>query len=266
MSDFLFERDEPLDQTRAYTRIDFNQAILGNRWIERTWSGFFGTTTSLVNRGNGSEWVVAQNPEFSLVANGDAVVPIDLGEIDVTEECSDLGASLIVRKGRADLNVTIISTALHDVPAMIRSVTVQNTGADPMELESVSSEMLEFEEESGELVAHRFFEAQKDPYVCTPEDPCAAFLIQNRGMLFGTTPGGEIHLNSPELFQCNVVWKCGVILAPFEKWTTPMTYLIPCDGDPLSTYIRYEPEVIEQLRLAKRQAEKERAALEDDEG
>ena len=131
MSDFLFERDEPLDQTRAYTRIDFNQAILGNRWIERTWSGFFGTTTSLVNRGNGSEWVVAQNPEFSLVANGDAVVPIDLGEIDVTEECSDLGASLIVRKGRADLNVTIISTALHDVPAMIRSVTVQNTGADP---------------------------------------------------------------------------------------------------------------------------------------
>lgn len=266
MNDIYFEREVEGSEERAYTRIAFNRAVLGNQWLERTWSGFFGTTNSLLLKPGNSEWVIVQNPEFSLRVNGETIEPMTLGEIDVSEECNELGASLIIRKARPGLDVRITCTALHDVPALIRVVSVTNTSAETIQLDSLTSEILEWEEKSGELVAHRFFKEVEGPYQCSPEDPCIAMLHKNRGMLLGRLGEGELHLNTPKPYQCSVLCACAQTLEPLAKWTAPTTYTVPCEGDPLAAYLKYEPEIVAQLQLQERREEliQESLDAEDD--
>jgi len=254
MSDIYFDREVDCSD-RAYTRIDFNRASVGNRWLERTWSSFFGTTNSLLHKPGNTEWVIAQNPEFSLSVDGAVVEPMALGEVDISEQCDELGASLVIRKSNVDLSITIVATALHDLPALVRKFTVTNTGESDIQLNSVSSEILEWEQKDGELVAQRFFQLHTEPYICTPEDPCVGMLYKNRGMILGTSEGGELHLNRPRPLQCNVVWPCDCTLSPLGKWEAPVTYILPCDGDPLATYLKQEPEMLTQLKLAERREE-----------
>lgn len=252
MSDIYFERTVEGSERRAYTRIDFNRAALGNRWLERTWSGFFGTTTSLISQAGEQEWVAAQNPEFLIVVDGETIDPMTLSEIEVSESCSDLGASLLIRKARRGLDLTITSTALHELPAMMRVVTIKNTGAEPVRLESVTSDILEWEEKDGELVGHRFFKTLSATHLCGPEDPCIAMLYDNRGMLFGRLGEGELHAHAPEQFQSQINWVCDVTLNSMEKWTSPATYIMPCGTDPLASYLKLEPELVAQIKLAER--------------
>lgn len=262
MNDIFFEREMDGGDLRAYTRIDLNRASVGNRWLERTWSSFFGTTNSLLHKPGETEWVIAQNPEFLLVIDGETMNPMALGEINISEECDDLGASLVIRKANTDLDVTIVSTALHEVPALVRRVTVTNTSDRDIRVASVTSEMLEWEQKDGELVARRFFQLQTERYVCMPEDPCIGMVYDNKGMLLGTTESGEIHVNSPKHYQCNIVWPCNQSLAPLEKWTAPITYILQCDGDPLATYLKQEPEMITQLKLAERREQQIQETLQ----
>lgn len=265
MGDIYIERNVESSEVRAYTRIRLNRVTVGNRWLERTWSGFFGTTTSLLHKPGNSEWVVAQNPEFSLNIDGETIEPVALGEIEVSEECNEFGAVLRIRKARPGLDVTVTTTALHDVPALVRVVTVTNTAAEAVQLESMSSEMIEWEEKAGELVAHRFFKDATGPYQCGPEDPCIAMLHKNRGMLLGRLGDGELHLNTPNPYQCSVLWPCAYTLKPIEKWTAPPTYIIPCDADPLAAFLKHEPEVVEKLKLQERREEQIRESLNAEE-
>jgi hypothetical protein len=172
---------------------------------------------------------------------------------------------LIIRKSRPGLDVTITTTALHDIPALVRIVTVTNTDAEAVQLDSLSSDMLEWEEKSGELVAHRFSKEVTEPYQCTPEDPCIAMLHKNRGMLLGRLGEGELHLNTSGSFQCSVVCPCEQTLEPLEKWTAPPTYIIPCEGDPLASCLKHEPEIIAQLKLHEQREEQIRISLSEEE-
>jgi hypothetical protein len=170
MNDIYFDRLEDLPNDRAYTRIDFNRAIVGNRWIERTFSGFFGTTNCLHKKGQETEWIIAQNPDFSLQVDGVTIAPMDLGEVDVSDGCGELGATLRIIKSSARVEVTIETTALHDVPAMIRTMSVTNRGAEAIQLDSVTSEILAWEPEDIAFLSKQFRAVQTDAYTCGADD------------------------------------------------------------------------------------------------
>ena len=50
--------------SRAYTRIDAGNAILGNRWLVRAWSTFTGNTVSILEKMAGLEWTARAGPGF----------------------------------------------------------------------------------------------------------------------------------------------------------------------------------------------------------
>lgn len=263
MNDIYFDRQGGSDE-RAYTRIDFNRATVGNRWLERTWSGFFGTTNSLQVKGSDTEWVITQNPEFSLQVDGNTIVPMDLGEIDVSDACSDLGASLSIIKSGAGVEVSIVTTALHDVPALVRKVSVCNRGAEPILLESVSSEILAWEPEGIVFLSDQFRSEQPQTYQCAPDDASVAAMLDQHGVITGRLGDGEVHLHSPEPQQFQIVWPCQQTLAPMKTWTADLSYLIPCDGDPFDTYRLQYAQMVTQIKLAERQEEQKRKLLQEE--
>ena len=87
--------DSPGRVDRAYTRVDHGLVRVGNQWLERVWSGFMGYTTSLIHRPSEFEWAARKNPEFSVEIDGATLNIDDFGEVEWSEECNDLGASLV---------------------------------------------------------------------------------------------------------------------------------------------------------------------------
>ena len=264
MDDIYFERLNDLPNDRAYTRIDFNRAMVGNQWLERSYSGFFGTTNSVNTKGRDIEWIVAQNPEFALSVNGESFGPMDLGEVDVSDECSELGATLLITKSNADIEVSMAITALHEVPAIMRSLSVTNRSSEDIHLDSVAMDILAWEPEDLTFWSNQFRQEQPDACKCESADACIAAISGKYGMLYGVLGEGDLYLHTPEKNQCQWVNACAKDLAPRETWTSPESYLIPCENDPFDTYRIHHAAMITQVKLAQRKASRIQQTLEEE--
>lgn len=264
MDDIYFDRLNDLPNNRAYTRIDFNRAIVGNQWLQRTYSGFFGTTNSLTANSRETEWVIAQNPEFMLTVDGNTITPMDLGEVDVSDECSELGATLLITKSNADIEVSKAITALHEVPAITRTLTITNRSPQDIQLENVAIEILAWEPEDLSFLNNQFRQEQSETCQCEENDACIAAMSGMYGMLYGILGQGQLHLHSPSKNQCQWIHNTSTTLASRESWSSPESYLIPCTSDPFDTYRVHHADMITQLKLAQRKASRIQQTLEEE--
>lgn len=213
---------------RAYTYIDRAKALVGNRWMERTWSAFLGHTIGLVQKSGDYEWLSGPGQEFSLETDRGRLGVLDFGETAWSEENDTRGATLVSVQRRPGLELTLRMTALHEHPGFIRSAVVLNTGDEPVTVDRLLSERLPLRRE-GVLVYTDDFSQGEESADWRAAHPGAALAREDRGLFFGQRGGGHFRLFAAD-GECAVVVEGPQRIAPGDSWRIAPTFLVPFTG------------------------------------
>jgi hypothetical protein len=114
---------------RAYTYVDHGRALVGNRWMERRWSAFMGTTTGLWHRSAQRVWANVPGEEVTLTVNGEVQPALAFGDVAWSEEADSYGATLVQDRSGLGLSIEVRTFVFHSIPAMARVLTVVNRSA-----------------------------------------------------------------------------------------------------------------------------------------
>jgi hypothetical protein len=230
----------------AYTEIGPGMVCIGHAGFERSWSALLGNTIGLSQQ-DGVEWIAGPGPEFRIETDGEVLGPMDLGDIEWTEEYPPYGVVLTARYAGHGWLFQARTTALHRCPGLHRACTITNMTLDPATLQRVVSESLIL---PAELSTSWSF----GPGVVCSQRGC--------GLLLAATEG------DPDLAP-GVPGYCGLAapgahtLEPGETWHLPDTFLLPFVGAPTTArtvYERFVREVNEMKKLQAQFAAEERAA------
>lgn len=214
---------------RAYTYIDRSRAVVGNRWMERTWSAFLGNTTSLLQKAGEFEWLERKGPEFRVVTDEGPLEVLDFGETAWSEENSPRGGTLVSVQSRPGIEITLRTTALHDHPAFVRTVSVLNTGGEPLTVREFLPERLPLRRDGLQVYTEDFSSgAVSADWHAT--QPAAALALGDRGLFFGSRGGGHFRLFADEDGECAVRIAGPRRLEPGQTWRLEPTFLIPYTG------------------------------------
>lgn len=216
---------------RAYARISAGAALLGNAWLERSWSAFVGNTFELRQKAGDFAWVAGNCPEFRIAAQNRVFGVMDLGDLEWSEVYTPFGAGLMARKSGPGLLFVIGSFALHENPGMLRSTRIMNTSTDPIVLDHVALDVLSIAHAAIRVRTHRFAREQA-ALAWQTEESAAALLLENRGLILGILGGGLFQLFQPQPGCCALVVPNGRTLEPGQVWTLPDAFLLPFTGDP----------------------------------
>lgn len=215
---------------RAYTYIDRGRAVVGNRWMERTWSAFLGNTNSLVQKAGEFEWLSGRGAEFRVAVEGAGPLEVlDFGDTAWSEENGERGATLVSVQRRPGLEVVVRTMALHEHPAFVRTVSLLNTGEDAVTVQEALVERLPVRRE-GVQVYTDDFSCGADWADWKGEHPAAAVAREDRGLFFGQRGGGHFRLFAEGDGECAVRVAGPRRLEPGEGWETAPTFLIPYTG------------------------------------
>lgn len=219
---------------RAYTRIDHGGAVLGNDWLERRWSAFLGTTVELrqkLARGY-VEWIAVPGPDFLLEAGGVPVTPERLGPVEWSESFNAFGGTISARRAGPGLVVDVRTTALHDLPAMVREVSVLNTGEGPVAVAVRGVDRLGLRRDgAGVLYGNPAVRAES----ATVRGGIGAAELRGHGrlgLLMGIEPSGTLALFEPDHDWCLSGAAHGEELPPGACRVFGVSFLIPYEGDP----------------------------------
>lgn len=254
--------DEPsVDGDRAYSRVDHGLVRIGNRWLERVWSGFTGCTTSLLQKHGKFEWAAAKNPEFSIDADGKTLNMDDFGEVEWSEELSELGASIVGVFKHSSLELRIEHMAFHDAPGLLRTSRIFNCGQRKVMVGPVITESFDLDEPehcqflmnlevSGEQIAKCVF------------DQIGAVIAGEHGLILLSEGRAEIVLGSEDIAACSIRNGTRQILMPSLFAVQARSLLIAFDGDMQPALDLRLPEIQQRMRLhdrmlAKREREDE---------
>ena len=256
----LISDERNLKDERGYTYVDHGQARVGNRWLERVWSGFMGHTTSLKQKKGDVEWAAPVSPEFSLEVAGSTLGVDDFGEVEWSEECSELGATLVATHRRPGLELRVEQLAFHDAPALLRSVSVLNIGGQVLEIGRVIIESIALDNPEVHFRTGDFKQPQAAAeFVGTTA--LGAWVHGDRGLLMLCEGEGGIDLGSHTPGICSVVYQGLKRLGASERAFVGRTFLIAFEGDPSAARDTLVPDVQGQLRLHERRISKR--SLED---
>ncbi len=241
--------DEPTrDGERGYTYVDHGRARVGNRWLERVWSGFMGHTTSLVQKDGDVEWAAPKSPEFFVDVSGSILGVEDFGEVEWSEECNELGATLVATHRCPGLELRVEQLAFHDAPALLRSVSVLNIGGQVLEIGRVIIESIALDNPEVHFRTGDFKQPQAAAeFVGTTA--LGAWVHGDRGLLMLCEGEGGIDLGSHTPGICSVVYQGLRRLGASERAFVGRTFLIAFEGDPSAARDTLVPDVQGQLRL-----------------
>lgn len=213
---------------RAYTYIDRARAVVGNSWMERTWSAFLGHTTALVQKSGDYEWLSGPAQEFLLETDRGRLGVLDFGETAWSEENDTRGATLVSVQRRPGLELAFRVTALHDHPGFIRSAVVRNTGDEAVVIDGILPERLPIRREGLLVYTDDLSQGQASADWRAPH-PGAALAREDRGLFFGQRGGGHFRLFSED-GECSVVVEGPQRILPGDSWRTAPTFLVPFTG------------------------------------
>ena len=262
----LISLDHPDDAylKRAYTRIDLNRAIVGNRWLERTWSAFFGTTSSVMQKAGNVEWAAQASPEFSFKVNGELCDPQSLDEISISDDASEMGAAVSIKKTKGDFDAIYTSTALHEYPVILRTFKVVNSGKVHLTLTDICTEHLVWDSPKVECWVHKFTETESGNWSATGDDANLSIQIGEKGIIKGVLAPGTLHLEQGETPVCRATASESVTIPPLQTWTGPLSYIIAFEGDPYDAHALHHTALINELRLQEKRAEDIRRMLAEE--
>ena len=244
----LFSDEPARDGERGYTYVDHGQARVGNRWLERVWSGFMGHTTSLVQKAGDVEWAAPKSPEFSVEVSGSTLGVEDFGEVDWSEECNELGATLVVTHRRPGLELRVEQLAFHEAPALLRSVTLFNSGGQAIEIGLVIIESIALDNAEVRFCTGDFKQPQEVADL-VGKPALGALVHRGRGLLMLCENEGRIDLGSRTPGICSVAIQGAKRLAPSQRAFIGRTFLIAFDGDALAARDTIVADVQGRLRL-----------------
>lgn len=122
---------------RARTHIDRTSITLANRWLERSWSTFLGTTESMRDRANDVEWLRGGSREFGVRIGNDEFGSMAFGDADWSEQANASAATLVQCASRDGLQLRMLTHAFHDSPVIAREVRVLNANATAITLDTL---------------------------------------------------------------------------------------------------------------------------------
>ncbi len=233
---------------RAYTYVDRTLAIVGNHWMERTWSAFLGNTCSLLQKHCEIEWVAGASSEF-VVSNDDCRLDVmDFGEVTWSEQNSVAGATLVCLQQRPNLEVCVKTLAYHENPGIRRRVSVRNRGEEEVIVRRITLEQLPILPDGITVLTNGFEQAHKALDIETSERGIALNRKDGRGIITGIDGGGHYSVFGRECECCCLSVLGPKRLAPGKVWKLPATYILPYAGDLTDTVRTTYAHLLMQLR------------------
>jgi len=237
---------------RAYTYVDRTHAIVGNYWMERTWSAFLGNTCSLLQRHCEIEWVAGASSEFELTNENCRLDVMDFGEVIWSEQNSPAGATLVCLQQRPDLEVCVKTLAYHENPGMRRRVSVRNRGHEEIIIRRITLEQLPISSDGITVLTDGFGQAQDTVDIETSERGIALARDDGRGIITGIDGGGLYSAFGRECDCCRLALHGPKRLAPGKIWKLPATYILPYAGDLAETVRTTYAQLLMHLRKQSR--------------
>jgi hypothetical protein len=209
---------------RAQTYVDVGSARIGSGGVVRTFSAFLGATVSL--QAGGTEWVVRQAPELAVVVDGARLSCMELGGASWSEEANTHAALLIAEFDAGGLVVQVRTWALHEAPALLRVVSVQNFTAAPVALSGVVVDALPLRD--AVLRTGSDFADRAASYA-GPAAP-VALAGPDGGLVLGMEAEGTFALRTEDPALCVMAAPGAWTLAPGAGWSSPMGWMVAYDG------------------------------------
>ncbi len=238
---------------RAYTEVHRGQSRVGNRWIERTWSTFVGHTTSLLDVSEGLEWTAGLSREFSVRIDGEPLGVMDFGEVEWSEENGPVGAALTSRKKRPGLEILTHTLALHEFPALVRTLTLHNLSRHDVVASHIVLDSLGLVHE-GVRVFTDGFAMQRDAIEWRTDERAAALTRDQTVLILGSEAPCTFRLYAPEAGVFAVMHEGSQQAPGGAKITFPATYLLAASGDPAECARTVFADFLVRLRAMRRSA------------
>lgn len=237
---------------RAYTYVDRTHAVVGNHWMERTWSAFLGNTYSLLQKHCEIEWITGPSSEFEIRDENRSFDMMDFGEVIWSEENSSIGATLVCRQQHPDLEVCIKTLAYHKNPGMRRRVSVRNRSDKEIIIRRVTLERLPISPDGVTVLTDGFEQPQNAVDFDTLERGIALAREDGRGIITGIDGGGHYSAFSRPCECCCLALLGPTCVAPGEVWKLPATYILPYAGDLTETVRTTYAQLLMHLRKQSR--------------
>lgn len=247
----LFSNESTPDGGRAYTHVDHGLVRVGNQWLERVWSRFTGRTTSLLHKPGEYEWAAAKNPEFSVDVDGRTLGIEEFGEVEWSEACDDLGASLAGVYKCPKIEVRVEQLAFHDAPGLLRTASIFNCGRRKVKVGPVITESFELDQpENCEYLTD--LSRSPEPDAGTEFSEIGAVIAEERGLILLAESKAKIVLGSQDLAACSIRIGSRETLLPSQFAAQDRSLLIAFEGDPQAALAQHLPEILRRMRLRDR--------------
>lgn len=208
---------------RAYAKIEKGTIQLGNRWLERRWNAFMGTTTELLRLPEGSDCLARKSPEFHLDLDGRAIAAQDLGDIGWSDNSDSHSASVVLSLSGPGLVLQLETVMLHRFPGLIRTLSVTNTSGTGATVTRAAVDVLPLL--PGEFQAH----AATAPRLTLPSQGDSIHYAALQGssdvLLIGAYRKARFVLFDPNPAYCAAVWEGSALVPPGKTWRAPATTL-----------------------------------------
>lgn len=212
-----------MEESRAYTRINHGNAVLGNCFAERVWSAFIGNTVSLIEKPSGREWTRKRSPEFFFATETALIDLMTLGNVSWSEFYTPHGAGINCEKGDETLQLSMDMMCFHSCAGIRRLAALTNISSEPMTIQHAAFETLA----APDLPNLEHIENYVPPEAANvPEEwRWAVFAGRSGGLLIGAAGACEFRMNSPEQGQWSWIAQGPVTLGPGEHKAFPETML-----------------------------------------
>ena len=265
MSSIYFDRpDGKSSPQRAHTHVDYATAKVGNRWLERSWSRFMGTTNSLLEKEQDREWVAVNNPEFRIELSDCVLGPMELGDTDFSDTVNELGAVLTLVKSNDALTFTVQTIAFHDMPVMIRQVSLANRSDEAKLIRSISLDAFKLESDESCFLT-QFFSKEHSAVLSDTDETTVALEWDRSGFLVGRTGEAIFDLGHSAPGVCEIRSAVEKELSPGETLTCERTLLMPYGESPLDFANKQIPQVMNRLKAFETSELKKEQQLKEEE-
>ena len=208
---------------RAYARIEKGSIQLGNRWLERRWNAFMGTTTELFRLPEGRDCLAQKSPEFHLDFDGRPIAAQDLGDIGWADTSDSHGAAVVLSLSGPGMAVQLETVLLHHFPGLIRTLSVTNTSGMPVTVTRAAVDVLPLltgEYQALAATSTRFTAQSQGESI-----HYAALRGVSDLLLLGAYRKARFVLFDPNPAYCAAVWEGSALIPPGKTWRAPAVTL-----------------------------------------
>jgi hypothetical protein len=204
-----------MNDIRAYTLIDLGTAVIGNAWLERSWSNFMGNTIGLEQKTGPVEWCRGKSPEFRVETGKESLGIMDLGYTQWSEEYSPESVTLLMDQEGPAWILAVYTTAFHACGGLWRGCTLTNISPEVQVVNRMALDILPLPRNA----------------VCVDRQKRhVALQCGSQGVLVGVEENGLVEFADADGPCCTIAAPGPWLLEPGTTWVLPGSYIVPFTG------------------------------------